>query len=52
MSRPAAVQYHLSPVGAAGFALANGSMSTQTRSEDEIRNAFIEGGLANCITTK
>src|ERR1019366_7129591 len=32
--------HHLSPVGVAGFVLANGSMSTQTGGEGDIRKAF------------
>ena len=32
--------HHLSPVGVAGFVMANGSMSTQTSNEGEIRKAL------------
>jgi hypothetical protein len=40
----------LSPVGVAGFVMANGAMSTQTSNEGEIRKALIEADLANAIT--
>ena len=41
----------LSPRGIAGFVLANGSMSTSTTSEGEIRKNIIEAGLVDCIVT-
>ncbi|HEX5397492.1 MAG TPA: class I SAM-dependent DNA methyltransferase [Verrucomicrobiae bacterium] len=41
--------HHLSPVGVAGFVMANGSMSTQTSNEGEIRKALIEADLVDCI---
>ncbi|MGE4283371.1 MAG: N-6 DNA methylase [Clostridia bacterium] len=41
----------LSPMGIAGFVLANGSMSTSTKSEAEIRKNIIESGLVDCIVT-
>ena len=41
----------LSPNGVAGFVLANGSMSTATKSEAEIRKNIIEAGLVDCIIT-
>jgi len=41
--------HHLSPVGVAGFVMANGSMSTQTGSEGEIRKALIESDLVDCM---
>ena len=41
--------HHLSPVGVAGFVLANGSMSTQTSNEGEIRKALIEADLVDCM---
>jgi type I restriction enzyme M protein len=41
--------HHLSPVGVAGFVMANGSMSTQTSNEGEIRKAIIEADLVECI---
>lgn len=41
----------LSPRGVAGFVLANGSMSTTTTAEAEIRKNIIEAGLVDCIIT-
>ncbi|MCE5343933.1 MAG: SAM-dependent methyltransferase, partial [Eubacteriales bacterium] len=41
----------LSPRGAAGFVLANGSMSTSTTAEAEIRKNIVEAGLVDCIIT-
>ncbi len=41
----------LSPSGVAGFVLANGSMSTSTKAEAEIRKNIIEAGLVDCIVT-
>ncbi len=41
----------LSPTGVAGFVLANGSMSTSTKVEAEIRKNIIEAGLVDCIIT-
>lgn len=41
----------LSPKGIAGFVLANGSMSTTTKQEAEIRKNIIEAGLVDCIIT-
>ena len=41
--------HHLSPVGIAGFVMANGSMSTQTSNEGEIRKALIEADLVDCM---
>lgn len=41
--------HHLSPVGVAGFVMANGSMSTQTSNEGEIRKALIEADLVDCM---
>ncbi len=41
--------HHLSPVGLAGFVMANGSMSTQTSNEGEIRKALIEADLVDCM---
>lgn len=41
----------LSPTGIAGFVLANGSMSTSTKAEAEIRKNIIEAGLVDCIVT-
>ncbi len=41
--------HHLSPVGAAGFVMANGSMSSNTGGEGEIRKNIIEADLVDCI---
>jgi len=41
----------LSPKGIAGFVMANGSMSTSTKAEAEIRKNMIEAGLVDCIVT-
>ena len=41
--------HHLSPAGMAGFVLANGSMSTQTSNEGEIRKTLIEADLVDCM---
>ncbi len=41
--------HHLSPTGIAGFVMANGSMSTNTSSEGEIRKAMIEADLVDCM---
>jgi len=40
---------HLSPNGTAGFLLANGSMSSNTSGEGEIRKNIIEAGLVDCM---
>jgi type I restriction enzyme M protein len=41
--------HHLSPKGMAGFVLANGSMSSNTSGEGEIRKAIIEDDLVDCM---
>jgi type I restriction enzyme M protein len=41
--------HHLSPNGMAGFVLANGSMSSNTSGEGEIRKAIIEADLVDCM---
>ena len=41
--------HHLAPNGIAGFVLANGSMSTNTASEGEIRKNIIEADLVDCM---
>jgi type I restriction enzyme M protein len=41
--------HHLSANGTAGFVLANGSMSTQTTGEGEIRRNIIKADLVDCI---
>ena len=40
--------HHLSPRGIAGFVLANGSMSSSTSGEGEIRKNIIEADLVDC----
>ena len=41
--------HHLAPSGIAGFVLANGSMSSNTSSEGEIRKNIIEADLVDCM---
>jgi type I restriction enzyme M protein len=41
--------YHLAPNGVTGFVLANGSMSSNTSGEGEIRKAIIEADLVDCM---
>ncbi len=41
--------YHLSRKGVAGFVLANGSMSSNTSGEGEIRKKLLEAGLVDAI---
>ena len=41
--------HHLSPTGVAGFVMANGSMSTNTTSEGEIRKNIIDADLVDCM---
>jgi type I restriction enzyme M protein len=41
--------YHLSPRGTAGFVLANGSLSSKSGGEGEIRRKLVEAGLVDCI---
>lgn len=41
--------YHLSPSGIAGFVLAKGSLTSNNSGEGEIRKAFIEARLVDCI---
>jgi type I restriction enzyme M protein len=41
--------HHLSPNGTAGFVLANGSMSSNTSGEGDIRKAIIEADLVDCM---
>jgi len=41
--------YHLSPAGTAGFVLANGSMSSNTSGEGDIRKNIIENDLVDCM---
>lgn len=41
--------YHLSPRGYAGIVLANGSMSSNTNNEGEIRKNLLEADLVDCM---
>ena len=41
--------HHLAPNGTAGFVLANGSMSSNTSNEGEIRKNIIEADLVDCM---
>jgi type I restriction enzyme M protein len=41
--------YHLSPKGTAGFVLANGSLSSMTSGEGDIRRRLVEADLVDCI---
>lgn len=42
---------HLAPTGIAGIVLANGSMSSSTSGEGDIRKAFIENDLVECMVS-
>jgi type I restriction enzyme M protein len=41
--------HHLAPRGLAGFVMANGSMSSNTSGEGEIRRAMVEADLVDCM---
>jgi type I restriction enzyme M protein len=41
--------YHLAPTGIAGFVLSNGSLSSNTGGEGEIRRRIVEDDLVDCI---
>ncbi len=41
--------HHLAPHGIAGFVLANGSMSSNTSGEGDIRKAIVEADLVDCM---
>ncbi len=41
--------HHLSPSGTAGFVLANGSLSSKSSGEGEIRRKLVEADLVDCI---
>lgn len=41
--------FHLSPTGIAGFVLSNGSMSSNTSNEGEIRKNITEADLVDCM---
>ncbi|HET8630863.1 MAG TPA: class I SAM-dependent DNA methyltransferase [Thermomicrobiales bacterium] len=43
------ILYHLAPTGVAGFVLANGSLSSNTSGEGEIRKTIVEADLVDCI---
>ena len=43
------IVHHLAPEGAAGFVLANGSMSSSQSGEGEIRKNLIEADLVDCM---
>ncbi len=41
--------FHLAPTGSAGFVLSNGSLSSNTSGEGEIRKALVQQDLVDCI---
>ncbi|HCJ66192.1 MAG TPA: N-6 DNA methylase [Elusimicrobia bacterium] len=41
--------HHLNPTGLAGFVLANGSMSSNTSGEGDIRKGIVEADLVDCM---
>jgi type I restriction enzyme M protein len=41
--------YHLAPTGRAGFVLSNGSLSSNTGGEGDIRQNLVESDLVDCI---
>ena len=43
------IVHHLAPKGAAGFVLANGSMSSAQSGEGEIRKTLLEADLVDCM---
>ena len=43
------IVHHLTPAGAAGFVLANGSMSSAQSGEGEIRKNLVEADLVDCM---
>ena len=43
------IVHHLAPSGAAGFVLANGSMSSNQSGEGDIRKSLIEADLVDCM---
>lgn len=43
------IYWHLKPNGSAGVVLANGSMSSNTSGENDIRKAMIEGDAIDCM---
>ncbi len=43
--------HHLAPSGVAGFVLSNGSMSSQSSGEGEIRKNIVKADLVDCVVT-
>ena len=43
--------HHLSPTGVAGFVMANGSLSSNSSGEGEIRRAIVEVDMVDCIVS-
>ncbi len=43
--------YHLAPNGTAGFVLANGSLSSKSGGEGDIRRKLVEADLVDCIVS-
>lgn len=43
------IVHHLAPNGTAGVILANGSMSSNTSGEGDIRKAMVEGNVVDCM---
>ena len=43
------IVHHLAPAGAAGFVLANGSMSSAQSGEGDIRKSLVEADLVDCM---
>ena len=43
--------HHLAPTGIAGFVLSNGSMSSNTSGDGEIRKNLVESDLVDCMVT-
>jgi type I restriction enzyme M protein len=43
--------HHLAPTGMAGFVLANGSMSSNSSGEGDIRKSLIENDLVDCMVS-
>jgi type I restriction enzyme M protein len=41
--------HHLTPDGRAGFVMANGSLTSNTRGEGEIRRKIVEADLVDCV---
>lgn len=41
--------YHLAPTGAGGFVLSNGSLSSNTSGEGEIRQQLVRSDLVDCV---